>query len=97
MRPNMKCCFSEQVKVLDLFILGEERRLFSLICGTCVTNSSCHRCSVKAVSEPDEVTHILSLSLLSVFPSLSPFSLKREHANTQASFDTFTHIELVTL
>ena len=48
---------------------GEERRgeeaVFSGLC--CFTNSSCHHCSLKAVSEADEVTHTRACS---PFPSL---------------------------
>lgn len=92
----MKYRFSERVKVLlDVERRGEWKREDEAIFSgsRCFTNSSCHHCSLKAVSEADGVTHTLSL-----FPSLSPVSLSLSYTNmhTQAP-DTLTHIKLVTL
>lgn len=75
---------------------GEERQgEEAIFCGLCCfTNSSCRHCSLKAVSEADEVTHTLSLSLC--FPhSLLCHSCANAHA--RALSDTLTHVKLVVL
>lgn len=71
------------------------------------TNSSCHRGSLKAVSEAGEVTHTFSIFITHLLPPASPpythhplpslpVFLQNTRAHKSPRSDTLTHIKLVT-